>query len=75
MRVLLYGRLADAIGRQIEVDGNSVAEARRELASRHPAAADALNRSRACVADTLVDDDYRLAAADELELLPPVSGG
>ena len=78
MRVLLYGRLADAIGRQVDVDtprGSSIGELRRELAGRHPAAAQTLGRSRACVGRSLVRDDHVLTTGDEVEFLPPVSGG
>jgi molybdopterin converting factor small subunit len=78
LRVLLYGRLADVIGRQVEVDapgGSSVGELRRELASRHPAAAEALDRSRACVERSFVSDEHVLTAGEEVEFLPPVSGG
>jgi molybdopterin converting factor small subunit len=78
LRVLLYGRLADAIEREVEFDapvGASVGEVRRQLAERHPAASDSLARSRACVGNALIGDEHRLGEADQLEFLPPVSGG
>jgi molybdopterin converting factor small subunit len=78
LRILLYGRLADAIDRQVEMDapdGCSVAEIRRRLASTHPAAADALRRSRACLRSSVVGDEQKLFSNDEIEFLPPVSGG
>jgi molybdopterin converting factor small subunit len=78
LRVLLYGRLADSIGRQIEMDtapARSVGELRRELSGRHPQLADALGRSRALVGRALVGEDRLVTADEELEFLPPVSGG
>jgi molybdopterin converting factor small subunit len=78
LRIRLYGRLGDTIGRETEVDavdGCTVADIRRRLAAGHPAAAEALRRSRACLAGTMVGDDRRLAIGDEIEFLPPVSGG
>ena len=80
MKVLFYGRLAEAIGPELEVDaglGCSVAELRKQLVTDHPHAEEALqnNRTRTVVGDTLVPDNYCLAAGDTLEFLPPVSGG
>lgn len=77
MRIRLYGRLGDEIGRETEVnapDGSTVAEIRRLLAASHPAATEALARSRACAGDRIVRDDER-PGSDVLEFLPPVSGG
>lgn len=80
MRVLFYGRLADTIGAELEVDaspGCSVAEVRDRLAAEHPEAEDLLRSRRAltCVGDRMVRGDHRLAAGETLEFLPPVSGG
>jgi sulfur-carrier protein len=80
MKVLFYGRLAEAIGPELEVDaspGSSVADVRERLAAEHPNAAAVLRNKRALsfVGERLVRDDYRLAAGDTLEFLPPVSGG
>ena len=78
MRVRFYGRLADAIGREAVIDapdGSSVGEVRRRLVASHSAAANTLARSRAFVAATIVDDERRMAPEEELEFLPPVSGG
>lgn len=79
MKVLFYGRLAEAIAPEIDIaaDGWSIAELRDRLASDHPGAAQVLGnaRLRAFVADAPVADDYRLRATDLLELLSPVSGG
>jgi molybdopterin converting factor small subunit len=78
VKVLLYGRLADSIGRKIELETPeecSVADLRRRLAESHPDAADSLSRSRALVAGTAVADDRRIRADEGVEFLPPVSGG
>ena len=80
MKVLFYGRLADTIGSELEVEappGRSVGELRERLIAEHPQAEQPLRskRARTCVGDKLVGDDYRLALGDKLEFLPPVSGG
>lgn len=80
MKVLFYGRLAEALGAALDVGvdaGSSVAQLRDRLAADHPDAGDVLRsrRTRACVGDTLVPDDYRIVATDTLEFLPPLSGG
>jgi molybdopterin converting factor small subunit len=78
LRIRLYGRLGETIGQETEVDapgGCTVADLRRRLAAGHPGAADVLHRSRACLAGTMIGDDRQLTAGDEIEFLPPVSGG
>ena len=80
MRVFFYGRLADTIGCELEVEalpGCSIAELREKLIADHPDAEQPLRsvRARACVGDVLVQDTYVLQAADRVEFLPPVSGG
>lgn len=78
MRIRLYGRLADLMGRQVELDsadGSSVAELKRRLADDHPSAAEMLGRSRAYVGSKMISDDRVPAASDDVEFLPPVSGG
>lgn len=80
MKVVFYGRLAEEIGAELEVGvspGSTVADVREMLAAEHPGVAGVLLNQRAVsvVGDRLVRDDYRLAAGDMLEFLPPVSGG
>ena len=80
MRILFHGRLAEAIGRELDLDaaaGCSVAELRERLIADHPEAKQPLRsrRARTCVGDTMVHDDYVLQASDTVEFLPPVSGG
>ena len=80
MKITFYGRLAEAIGPELDLDQKtdcSVAEIRDRLAAEYPAAAGTLasRRSFACVGGSMVRDDFLLSAADEVEFLPPVSGG
>ena len=75
--VRFYGRLADAIGPEIDLRAAnlSVGEIRRIVATEHSAAAADLGRSRALIGDCAVGDDRVVGSADRLEFLPPVSGG
>ena len=80
MKVLFYGRLAEAIGPELEIDappGCSVGQLRDRLVAEHPEAEQPLRNRRAlaCVGDSLVHDTYVLGADDRVEFLPPVSGG
>jgi molybdopterin converting factor small subunit len=80
MKIIFYGRLAETIGREADVEaasGSSVADVRRLLAAEHPAAAAALacRRSVACVDGSVVRDDHVIAEDAQVEFLPPVSGG
>ena len=80
MKVVFYGRLAEEIGAEQEVSvlpGSSVADVRETLAAEHPEVAGVLlsRRALSVVGERMVRDDYRLAAGDTLEFLPPVSGG
>ena len=80
MKVVFYGRLAEEIGAELEVSvlpGSSVADVREMIAAEHPNVAWVLlsRRALSVVGERMVRDDYRLAAGDTLEFLPPVSGG
>ena len=77
VKVLLYGRLTESIGRQLqlEAEGCSVAEVRCRLADAHPSAAGQLGRSRALIGGSVVADERRVRADEDVEFLPPVSGG
>lgn len=77
---MFYGRLAEAVGPELQVAASpdsSVAEIREQLLAQHPEIEDVLRsrRARTCVGNSLVHDDYRPAAGEALEFLPPVSGG
>jgi molybdopterin converting factor small subunit len=78
VKVLLYGRLTDSIGRQVQLEapeGCSVAGLRRLLSETHPEAAEQLTRSRAVVGGAIAGDDHLVRADEDVEFLPPVSGG
>lgn len=80
MKVLFYGRLADALGRELEVqpsDDLTIGELRTRIVAEHPQAAEALSnrRVRACIGNSFVADDQLIAPGDKVEFLPPVSGG
>lgn len=79
MKIQFYGRLADAFGRDLEVEmaGEcSIAELRERLAREFPQGAAALGqRVRACVGDAIVPDSHIVRPGDRVEFFPPVSGG
>jgi len=80
MKIGFFGKLRDSLGDECDVaveEGETVARLRRRLARLHPeAAADLLGpRVRACVADTIVGDDFVIGGHERVEFLPPLSGG
>lgn len=80
MKVGFFGRLRDSLGdeREVSVEGDeTVARLRLRLAGLHPEAArDLLSPGvRACVADTIVGEDFLLGEHERVEFLPPLSGG
>jgi molybdopterin converting factor small subunit len=80
IKITLYGRLADALGREFDLDapaGISIGEIRERLATERPEIADVLSsgRCRACVGKALVADGHRPGPHDYVEFLAPVSGG
>jgi molybdopterin converting factor small subunit len=80
MKILFYGRLAEAFGPEIDIDapaGWSIAQVRDRIAVEHPGSAAALlgRRVLACVGGSVVRDDYVVGERDHVEFLPPVSGG
>lgn len=79
MNVQFYGKLADMLGRDVEIDVGaecSIGEIRQRLSSEHPQAARALAaRVRACVGDRFVSDSHVVGAGETVEFLPVISGG
>jgi len=81
LKIGFYGRLAESIGREAELQvpdgGCTVAELRRLLGEQHPHAAAELSRPsvRASVADSIVGEDHRVGPGDAVEFFPPLSGG
>jgi len=61
---------------ELEVsEGGTVADLRAALATRHPALAPLLARSRIAVAHEFADDFVVIPDGAEVALIPPVSGG
>lgn len=80
MKVLFYGRLAEAMGAELDIGtapGCCVGDVRERLIAEHPDVERVLRNRRALtfIGDRLVRDDHRLLAGETLEFLPPVSGG
>ena len=78
MKLIFYGRLADSIGPEIELEvpeGAPVAELRSRLDQRFPGNGFADGRIRACVAGAVVGEDALLRSDQPIEILAPVSGG
>jgi molybdopterin synthase catalytic subunit len=51
------------------------AELREAICARHPALRPLMGAMRLAVNDAFVDSDYRPAAGDRVDVLPPVAGG
>jgi len=78
MTVHFFGKLADSISRQIDLDlaaPCTVGELRAQLDRAFPGAGLADQRVRACVAGAIVGDDTLLPPGEAVEILAPVSGG
>lgn len=80
MKIFFYGKLADSVGKEIEIAGDgvsSIGSLKRQLAVSYPTIAAPLQHGRikALVGETFVPDDHQLMPDDEVEFLAPVSGG
>jgi len=78
LRIAVFAGMTEHVGsRVVELpwSGGTVADARRLVAERHPAAAPLLARSAFAVGSRYVADDDPLAAGDDVAIIPPVSGG
>lgn len=79
MTVRVFGRLADALGREVRIDEApaTVGQLRRRLADLHPALApDLLSpKVRIAIDDRMAFDDQSIAPANRIDLLSPLSGG
>lgn len=77
----LCGRLADpcgpVLGLAISEDGLSVTAMLAGLASTYPALGEALRliRIKACINETMVNNETMVCPGDRVALFPPVSGG
>ena len=79
MKVRFYGRLAEILGKEIEVQEagtQTIAGLRATLAALHPeASVDLRGRTTACMNDVIVNDQSSIGEADIVEFFPPLSGG
>jgi molybdopterin converting factor small subunit len=80
VKVTFYGSLAEAIGREVELeprDGATVGDVRRMLFDRYPEATASLARGdvMGCIDDEIVGDQAVVAGGKELAFLPLLSGG
>lgn len=72
-KIAFYGKLAETIGREVEIElpaqGCTVAALRARF--------DGLDRAtiRACVNDATVGEDHVVMPGDRVDFLPPLSGG
>jgi molybdopterin converting factor small subunit len=81
VRVLLFGRLGEKIGREIQlgasVRGRTLGEVKQLLALSHRHAADDLASPglRGCIDDVMADDASVIGGGTEVAFFPPLSGG
>ena len=81
MKILFFGRLAEAAGAEAEVDvpaeGCTVAELRRRLGEAIPEVAHELAKPsvRACIDRTLALESAHVGPGQEVAFIPPLSGG
>ncbi len=74
--VRLFAQLRDLFGGDtVAVAADTVAGLRLALNALRPAAAPLLARCRVAVNLEFVDDDHAVTPADEVAVIPPVSGG
>jgi molybdopterin converting factor small subunit len=79
--ISFFGSLADGIGRSVDVElpatGCTIAQLRAHLSAAHPGYAAELTGpgTRACAGDRIVAEDHPVRPGDQLEFLPPLSGG
>jgi molybdopterin converting factor small subunit len=79
MNIRFFGKLADSLGREVELPVSSacsVAELRELLQRAFPHSAKTLRGPvRACVGERFVADSHVVQPTDRVEFIPPVSGG
>lgn len=81
MKILLFGRLADRAGREVEIDvpaaGCTIAALRDLVAAACPGLAGELDpaRIRACIDRELASEGSLARPGQEVAFLPPLSGG
>jgi len=79
VRVRLFAAVRDAAGcpsLDVELpEGADVAQLRRELAQRLPEISDLIGRAMFALGSRYATDGEKIAANDDVALIPPVSGG
>ena len=78
LRIAVFAGMAEIVGgRHLDLPwtGGTVADVRRLVSARHPAAAALIARSAVAVGSGYVNDAPVLAASDDVAIIPPVSGG
>lgn len=80
MKIRFYGMLGEKLGAEIELDPpegtDTILKLRAVLGEMFPnASADLKQRTRACVADSIVGENHMIAGDETVEFLPPLSGG
>ena len=77
MKILLFGRLGETIGREIDFDlpegGCTVAALRAALAERHGGLA--AETVRACIDHEIAPETALVLPGHEVAFIPPLSGG
>lgn len=76
-KVKAFGITRDFLGareKDVEVNGQTVADLRRELLTLYPNL-QGLKSLLIAVNNEYAEDDAELQASDEIALIPPVSGG
>lgn len=80
LKIRFYGKLGEALGPEMDFDPpagtNTVVQLRSVLAEMFPGVStDLQQRSRACIADSIVGDGHQLEGSETVEFFPPLSGG
>jgi molybdopterin converting factor small subunit len=78
LRVALFAGMAEAAGTRVaEIDwrGGSVGDLRADLEAAYPAVGPLLARSAVAIGNRYATDDTAVPAAEDVAIIPPVSGG
>ena len=77
LTIKTFGIASDILGGKnvtIKITGNTVGDLRKELSAKFPSL-DKLNSLFIAVNRAYAEDERALSTADEIALIPPVSGG
>jgi molybdopterin synthase catalytic subunit len=79
LKILLFAALREKFGSSeldlLLPDGSTVADLRQALEQQQPRITSLLERCKIAVNQEFVAEDFRLHEADEIAVIPPVSGG